>query len=152
MGNWRTVLISGTMSVDHAEDLRWLLDTGESWESQHYREVWDSPYACLSYNRRRPGLAGLGDWPGAVVGDRIGNLAERDFDVEDVAKALEALVHHAPTMLLKVHCGGEWEDRECVATISVGEGLVVTGPPEIATLPEIPEGQIMFNMLKNLTR
>ena len=147
MGNWRTVHISGTMDDDQAETLRKLLDTGPNYDGP----AWEMPYACLSFSRARPGLCGINAWPAGRM-NCTGNLAERDYSVEDVRAALEALMPHAPSMLLKVHCGGEYESDEVAATISVGEGLVVTGPPEIATLPKIPEGQVAANFLTNLLR
>jgi hypothetical protein len=58
----------------------------------------------------------------------------------------------APSMLLKVHCGGEWESEECVATISVGEGLVVTGKPERDTVAEPSVAQMHAHLLTNLLR
>lgn len=128
MGNWRSVNIAGTMSAEHAAVLLDLLD-----ERPNYERGWDQPYACLTFSRDCPSLCGLNEWPAEHM-DRCGNLAERDYRVEDVTKALEALVLAAPSMLLKVHCGGDWESETCVATISVGEGLVVTGKPEVATL------------------
>lgn len=147
MGNWRTVNITGTMTTGHAAKLCRLLDRRDemAWDG------WGEPYACLSFNSVRPGLCGLGSWPATQV-DRTGNLAERDYSIEDVADALRALVAVAPSMLLKVHCGGEYESNECVATISVGEGLVVVGKPEREATGEIPEGQMIGNLMQNLMR
>ena len=150
MGNWRTVNLSGTMSAEDAAKLNDALDYGEC-GGPRYRTVWGSPYACLSFSSTSPGLAGLGGWPAQNV-DRCGNLAERDFSVEDVAGALRALVYYAPSMLLKIHCGGDWESQECVATISVGEGLVVVGKPERETIEGPPAAQIQENLMRNLLR
>jgi len=147
MGNWRTVNMTGTMTAVHAQALWALLDRntrpGEFWPG------WDKPYACLSFNAARPGLAGIGAWPAERV-DRCGNLAERNYSVEDVADALRALVYVAPSMLLKVHCGGDWESGECIATVTVGEGLVAVGPPEQAKVDGPPEAQVAANLLRNL--
>ncbi len=157
MGNWRTVNITGTMSAADALALDPLLDQRDL----ENREVWGKPYACLSYDSISPGLCGLGNWPvmlAAVYSDpghvptRCGNLAERDYSVEDVADALREMVRVAPSMLLKVHCGGEYESDECVATISVGEGLVVVGKPEQPTVAGPPEDQMMGNLFANLMR
>lgn len=149
MGNWRTVNITGTMRPEDALALCRLLDTAGTFGTGH--EVWDAPYACLSFDTLRPGLCGIGRWPAART-DAAGNLAERDFTVEDVADALRALVHVAPSMLLKVHCGGDWESDECVATISVGEGLVVVGKPEQAKVMGPSVEQVHGNLLRNLLR
>ena len=144
MGNWRTVNIIGTMSAEHAALLRDLLDEGPD-----YARGWDQDYACLTFSRARPGLGSLGTWPAEQMSAR-GNLSERDYSVEDVAKALRALVEVAGSMLLKVHCGGEYESDECVATISVGEGLVVTGKPEIATIDGPSHDQVREHLFRNL--
>ena len=147
MGNWRTVNMEGTMSAAHAAALLRLLNTGPD-----YRwPGWSEPYACLSFSIAHPGLAGLGAWPAERV-SRCGNLAERNYDAEDVANALRALLHHAPTMLLKVHCGADYESEKCIATISVGEGLVVVGPPERETVSPAPDDQMMENFMRNLLR
>jgi hypothetical protein len=106
---------------------------------------------CLAFSSVHPGLCGLGAWPAETV-SRCGNLHERDYSVRDVAKALEVLVHIAPSMLLKVHCGGEYESGECVATISVGEGLVVVGKPERETVDGPGEDQMLANLARNMTR
>lgn len=153
MGNWRTVNIAGEMSAEHASVLLDLLDYGDYGddEGERWGRVWGAPYACLSFSRSRPGLCGLGAWPAAKM-NRAGNLAERDYSVEDVAGALRALVPTAPSMLLKVHCGGDWESDECVATVSVGEGLVVVGKPEVATIDGPSEAQMHANLMRNLLR
>jgi hypothetical protein len=147
MGDWMTANIVGTMHADDVRALRAVLDRGPgySWPN------WGEPYACLSFSSARPGLAGLGAWP-AMTMSRCGNLAERGFTVEDVHKALEALVPLAPSMLLKVHCGGPYESEECIATISVGEGLVVTGKPEQATVNGASEDQMLTHLMTNMLR
>jgi hypothetical protein len=150
MGNWRTVHVTGTMSADHAAALRRLLDLGDYTQMPDgYLDGLD--VYCLAFSTVRPGLCGLGDWPAERM-DRSGNLHERDYTVADVHRALEALVRIAPSMLLKVHCGGEYESDECVATISVGEGLVVTGPPEAGKIAGPPEEQMLANLRANLLR
>jgi hypothetical protein len=151
VGNWRTVNIVGTMTAEHAGTLLDLLNYGDyhGGDQERYRRVWGSPCACLAFSLSRPGLCGLGGWPAEHV-SRCGNLAERGFDVEDVAAALRALVHVAPSMLLKVHCGGEYESTECVATVSVGEGLVVVGRPERETVDTPSDEQVLVNLYQNL--
>jgi hypothetical protein len=148
MGNWRTVNIAGTMSAADAARLCDLLDWGDY--ADRDRDV-PREAECLSFSSAHPGLSGLGAWPDTTM-DRRGNLHERDYTVEDVHRALEALVVLAPSMLLKVHCGGEWESEECVATISVGEGLVVTGKPERDTVAGPSVAQMHAHLLTNLLR
>jgi hypothetical protein len=145
VGNWRTVNVTGTMTAADAAKLREALDQGD------YSALRDMPpdVDCLSFSSVHPGLCGLGAWPAEKV-SRRGNLHERDYSVEDVATALRALVHIAPSMLLKVHCGGEYESDECVATISVGEGLVAVGKPERATIEGPSEDQMLGNLFRNM--
>jgi hypothetical protein len=138
--------MTGTMTAEHAAALRdWL---GYSYEPGD--EAMDH-FGPLSFSLDSPGLAGLGDWPAETV-SRCGNLAERDYSVEDVAEELRKLVHLAPSMLLRVHCGGEYESDECVATISVGEGLVAAGKPERETVEGPSEAQMLGNFARNLAR
>jgi hypothetical protein len=146
MGNWRTVNVVGTMGAEHAALLLDALDEGAD-----YACGWDKPWACLTFSRARPSLCGLNAWPAGHM-SRCGNLAERDYSVQDVAKALEALLPIAPSMLLKVHCGGEYESEQCVATISVGEGLVVVGKPERETVDTPSDEQVLGNFARNLLR
>lgn len=148
MGNWRTCRITGTMTAADAARLRELLDWGDYVSDRH-----DVPHKaeCLSFSSATPGLRGLGAWPAERM-DRCGNLHERDYSVQDVAEALRVLVRLTPSMLLKVHCGGEWESDECVATISVGEGLVAVGKPEVAKIAGPPESQMLDNLMIDLLR
>lgn len=151
MGNWRTVNVMGVMTAEHVAVLLDLLDYGDyhHGDQERYRRVWGSPYACLGFSLSRPGLAGLSAWPAEVM-NCCGNLAERGYDVDDVRGALEALLPHAPSMLLKVHCGDEWESRTCIATVSVGEGLAVIGEPEVATVAIPSDDQVLGNLYRNL--
>jgi len=146
MGNWRTVNLSGTMSARDASALR-------DWLGYSYR-VRDDPamhrFGPLSFSRDQPSICGLNDWPAPVM-NRAGNLAERDYDVDDVAECLRSLVEVAPSMLLVVHCGGDWESLDCVATIRVGEGLVAVGKPEVERIAEMGDAQATVNMLRALT-
>lgn len=145
MGNWRTVSITGTMTAGDAAKLRDFLsysyDTPDGFDN----------FGPLSFNPIRPGLCGLGAWPADQV-SACGNLAERDYSVEDVAGELRKLVSLAPSMLLQVHCGGDWESDECVATVLVGEGLVRTVKPQQAKVAAPGEAQMMGNFLASLTR
>lgn len=145
MGNWRTVNITGTIAGQHIEPLRERLaydyDTPNGFDN----------FGPLSFSRERPSLAGLGNWVRPVV-SACGNLAERDYSVRAVADELEKLVHVAPSMLLKVHCGGDWESGNCVATISVGEGVVAVGPPEVEVIAGPSEEQVMGNLFTNLMK
>jgi hypothetical protein len=151
MGNWRTVNVMGTMTAGHAAVLLDLLDYGDyhHGDQERYRRVWGAPYACLGFSLSRPSLCGLNAWPAEFM-NCSGNLAERNYDADDVRDALEALLPHAPSMLLKVHCGGDWESPQCVATVSVGEGLAVVGEPEVTTVSAPSDDQVLGNLYRNL--
>lgn len=151
MGNWRTVSMSGTMTAGDAAALREYL-------GYSYRFVtgggprdpaWDR-FGPLSFNRDQPSACGLNDWPAETV-NRAGNLAERGYDPEDVAAQLRQLVTVARSMLLVVHCGGEYESLDCVATVRVGEGVVALGKPEVEKISAMDEAQAGLNMLRALS-
>jgi len=118
VGNWRTVDIVGTIPASQLEQVRHFVNTGKDWGRFH----------CLSYYG--PSLGGLNDWVRENV-NVTGNLSERDYDVMDVAEVLGQIVEIAPGVELTVHCGGEWEDRICIASIvaSKGEVTVHRFPP-----------------------
>lgn len=138
MGNWTTVHISGSCETDDLPALKEAVNTGEDWEAFH----------CLS---NTGGLCGLGDWTGETM-SAIGNLAERDYGVESVAEQLKELVKVAPSLSLVVHVGGDYESLDCIATVKCKDGAVTIHKPEITTLPSIPEGQIMGNLIMALTK
>jgi len=117
MGNWTTVRIIGKVASEEVDALRKACDPGEDYKNFH----------CLAI---MGGLMGLGNWVDEMI-DVGGNLAERDYDVESVAETLKELVKIAPSMDLKVHCGGEYEDSKCTATVTVRKGKVEIGEPEI---------------------
>lgn len=144
MGNWRTVNITGTMSEHDAGMLREYLGYTHDLDDPAF-----SRFGPLSFNRQQPGIFGLNDWVSPSV-SACGNLAERDYSVEDVAEELRKLVAIAGTLLLKVHCGGDYESDECIATISVGEGLVVVGKPEVERVEPVSDGQAQANLLRAL--
>ena len=121
MGNWRTVVLTGTVDESEVEALR---------DRVTYTDDDYNNFGPLSYNSKRPSIFGLCDWvaPTIVAG---GNLAERDYSVKSVADILTKLVAIAPSLNLKVHCGGDWESEQCIATITVEHGTVTIGGPEI---------------------
>lgn len=150
MGNWRTVNMTGTMSERDAAALRQYLGYSHRFIASGAKRdpAWDR-FGPLSFNRDQPSLCGLNDWPAPEV-NRIGNLAERDYSVEQVAEHLRELLTVAGTMLLKVHCGADYEVLDCVATINVGEGIAAIGKPEVAKIEEIPDVQAEANLLRAL--
>ena len=149
MGNWRTVNIVGTMSPQDAQALRAHLGYPGYWKDVDNDPAWQR-FGPLSFCKDQPSLCGVNDWPAESM-DRAGNLAERDYDPDDVADTLRELLAVAPSMELKVHCGGEYESLECVATVTVTGGVVTVGPPEVAELKAMSDEQGQLNMLRALT-
>lgn len=142
MGNWRTVHIDGTIDHEQVDAAR--KACLHNWES----DADDQPYHALSYGEQ-PSLCGLHEWPSARI-NAVGNCAERDFSVEDVAEALRIVQQAAPSLRVKVHCGGDYEDKTCVATINVTETGVSVDPPEVSEIPEISQAQIMGRLFAAL--
>jgi hypothetical protein len=134
MGNWTTVHISGTCNKEDLPALKEAVNTGDDWSKFH----------CLC---NTGGLCGLGDWANESI-SALGNLAERDYGVEDIAEQLEKLVKEAPSLKVKIHVGGDYESLKCAATVICEDGKVSIDEPEIKELPSIPQGQIQANLLK----
>lgn len=149
MGNWRTVNVTGTMSAEDAQALREYLGYPGYWHSDRYDHPAWKHFGPLSFCRDQPSLAGIGDWPAPEV-NRAGNLAERGYSVEDVAETLRDLLGIAGTMLLTVHCGGDYETLDCVATIRVGEGIAAVGKPEVERLQSMSDEQMELNVIRAL--
>lgn len=136
--------VTGTMSEQDAARLREHLDyTYEPGDAgmEHF--------GPLSFSTHHPSLCGIGCWPAPGV-SAAGNLAERGYEPEDVRAELEKLLGIAPSMMLVVHCGGDYESGECVATIRTGEGLAVLLPPEVTSVAGPSEGQMARNLMANL--
>lgn len=121
MGNWRTVEIEGSIAPEDLDVARVFVNTGEDWDRFH---------PLCNYG---PSLCGLGGWIGETI-NAVGNLSERGYSVEDVAFTLRRMAALVPSMRLKVHCGGDYESTGCVATITVADGVVKIGPPEVVTV------------------
>jgi hypothetical protein len=124
MGDWKTVTIEGSIAPEDAAAARAFVDTGKNWDRFH----------CLCFYG--PSLAGLGQWVPAAGGrvHAVGNLSERGYNVDAVAETLRELVAVAPSLDLKVHCGGPYEDKTCTATVTVKGGEVTVGPPEVESV------------------
>lgn len=124
MGNWRTVTIIGSVPADEVAPLR----EAVLFDYMADDVDWDM-HGPLCFTKRGS-LFGLHEWVARGV-SASGNLVERDYSVEDVAEHLRKLVAVAPGMSLKVHCGDDWEEERCIATITVDAGQVSIGEPEI---------------------
>jgi len=134
MGNWRRVYILGS-----CQDV-------ESLDKQlRCEEFGSETWHCLCY-MSKGGLCSLGNWATRSI-NAIGNLVERDYSVGDIVSQLRIIAKAVPSLDIKVHCGGDWEIDNCVATISVCQGEVTVGAPEIKELPQIPDSQIQANLL-----
>lgn len=137
MGNWRRVRIVGTCAPAEVSAL--LEATAEpNLEDRSERRE----YHCLT---RGSGIMGLHDWPAEHM-DVTGCLAERDYTVDDVAARLTKLLAVAPSLTLRVHCGGDYESEECIATIVVGDGTVLVGNPEVSHVHPPSEAQVSENV------
>lgn len=136
MGNWRTVNLRGTLAPDDVAKAEEFLDPGAD-----YRH-----WTCLSFSN---GLAGLGWWAAEVI-NADGNLSERNYGVDDVAETLRELVKVAPSLVLKVHCGADYEDETCVATITVADGVVSVGEPEVMKVKGAGQDAMLGRLFKQM--
>lgn len=143
MGDWMTVSIRGHIDSAEAEAAQAFVFIGRDWDRFHC--------LCQFDNHGFRG-AGLGMWIPAAGGDikAYGNLSERGYGPHAVAETLEELAKVAPSLTLKVHCGGSYESTDCTATVTLKDGLAVVGDPELADiqdpdpqppteLPELPQ-------------
>lgn len=138
MGNWRTVNMTGTIDPAEAAELVDYLTWDQNTDPHGL-----GPLTISS------AIFALGRWPAAAV-DAHGNLFERDYTPQDVADQLHLLTGVAPSMDLVVHCGGEYEDLECVATITVKGGRVKLWPPQVKTVQGMTKDEIVAAALQFL--
>lgn len=89
------------------------------------------------------GICGLPNWAAEQI-DVVGNLAERNYGPDAVAAALTTLKTVAPSLRVKVHCGGDYEDPDCVATVTLADTASV-GPPEVTYVGAISHRQLLEN-------
>jgi hypothetical protein len=121
MGNWMTVKIVGTCDKGDVPALRQAIDPGADYENFH----------CLSYVKYS--IASLPMWADEKI-NVMGNLAESDYNSEGVAEALDEIATCVSSLNVKVHCGGAYESKDCVATVTLASGKVTIGEPEVKTL------------------
>lgn len=139
MGDWMTVMIDGECPAAEVTALKAAILPGENYEN----------WGALSNSG--PSLCGLGDWPSTQM-NVVGNCAERGFTPEGVAGHLRDLVKAAPGLRVKVHCGGPYEDKTCVATVICDADGVRVGPPERSALPELSEDAMTGRLFTMMTR
>lgn len=139
MGNWRTVHVTGQCATAHVPALRRFLGADYA----------DDNWGCL----HNGGICGLQNWADESI-DAVGNLAERDFTVEDVAEEVRKIIRDvAPSLRVRIDCGGDWETLSCVATVLTDEdGTVRVSDPMVAAIPEISKTQIQRGLLDALRR
>lgn len=144
MGDWMTVNIYGHIDPEDVPAAHRFIDPPDMWA--------DGAFHCLI---NTGGLAGLGLWIPASGGpfSAFGNLAERNYSVQDVADTVTELARVAPSLALKIMCGGPYESLDCVATILAGGGMptMITGP-EVERLEPIPDAQMTANLIRALTK
>ena len=138
MGNWRTVHITGTCAASEVAALRAAVRSDQ-------RNDWAN-HGPLCFGAS---LCGLSFWP-AETFDATGNLWERDYTPEDVAEHLRELLAVAPSLTMTVHCGGDYEDTVCIATVTCAGGVVAVGPPAVADVGSLTPEEIERNMIMAL--
>lgn len=134
MGNWTTVNMIGKCNEEDVSALKQAITVNDDYENFH----------CLS---NTGGLCGLNDWAEEQI-NAIGNLAERDYDADDIAEELKKLSEIAPSLNLVVHVGGDYESLDCIHTVKCKDGKVDILEPEVKQLMGIPKGQMEGNLLK----
>lgn len=152
MGNWRTVNITGHIGSEEIDAARELLSRTahyDPWIRDDESEEMDALY-CMAFGE---GICGLHDWirPDGEI-NAVGNLHERDFDNDDIEKALSILAKKFPTLELTLHSGDDWESLHCTATFHVKDGECKRCPPEIEELSEISSESMMGNLWAALGR
>ena len=147
MGNWRTIEIQGHMAAEEAVQLR--EDLTYDYMSDAAKEP-ISVCLCWGGGGRSPmSIGGLGMWvkkDGLLAGQ--GNLFERDYGVEDVKRGLERIAAKYPTFTAVVHCGGDYESAECVASLFAARGQVWQVDPLVQTVGGAPDSVIEGRLLK----
>jgi hypothetical protein len=150
MGNWRRVHIVGGMLAEEVEALKaeinQVLPARFSTDLNHTPEFksQQNKFGPLSYTG---GLCGLGNWPAPSI-NAVGNLAERDYDCFAIADHLRKLSKVAPSLGVRVHCGGDYESDTCVATVVLFEGVAVIRVAEIKGVPDMDPLEMQNNLLR----
>jgi hypothetical protein len=140
MGNWRSVKIVGSCDASEVRKLKDFINCS------NYDDF--DNFCPLSFTG---GLVGLPLWPAKHI-DATGNLAERGYDEDSVAECLNLLAKIAPSLKLKVHMGGDDEDKKCVATVVLENGKVEIDEPQIDKIGEVSKSQATNNLMAQLQR
>lgn len=137
MGNWRRVQITGACAASEVSDLRDILAL----------DFVDPHWGAL----HNGGVCGLPNWAAENI-NVVGNLGERDYSPEAVAQAAEDLSQVAPSLCLEIHCGGNYESDECVATVILRDELATVVGPKIPTVPALNEVAMRTNLFARLSK
>ena len=124
MGNWRTVDMKGSIDKESVRDIRSFLSVERLRKCEGATGT-----MCFTMGHS---LCGLNRWvndDGSI--DVSANLYERDFDNDDIEKALNILAKRYPSLSLTLHSGSDWESLACSATFHVKDGIVIRCPPEV---------------------
>lgn len=138
MGDWRRVQIIGTCDAAEVAALARAIRFDLNDRNQEFY--------CLTSTG---GIAGLPLWPAEHI-SAVGNLAERDYDEDDVRRDLNRLAKIAPSLSVKVHVGGADEEDECVATVVLEDEVASIIGPEINDIPDIDYEQMRANFLRQM--
>lgn len=137
MGNWRRVRIQGTCDSQDLDALQHAIAYHDDGDNFH----------CLTNVHS---ICGLNNWAAMDIFAE-GNLAERDFTVEDVADQLKILADQVPSLNITVHCGDDYEALNVIASVVLAYGVVTIHPPQIQQLDTSQdEHQFTSNMIHAL--
>lgn len=137
MGNWTTVNIKGTIAPEHVQAVR-----------KHFaKDFMDEGWGCLHGG----GICGLPNL-GTENINAAGNLGERDYGAEDVAKECNKVLAFAPSFDVVVHVGEDYESLEVAATVKKVDGKYQVVAPEVKTIEPISQEMMQANLFKQLRR
>lgn len=137
MGNWRRVHIKGKCDPKDIPALKEYLD---AWKRKEYG---------ICGPLHGGGICGLSNWAGEEI-NKVGNLFERDYSVEDIHNELLRISGIVPSLYLVVHCGEDHEGDECIATVCLSRRHASTHKPEVEKIPNLDKKTMHDNMIEQL--
>lgn len=146
--SWRRVHLIGSIAPHEKDTLRARLDCRDIFDPEVLDRMGPLSFASAAL--------GLPPWPAPGPSDQIeavGNMSERGFEPDDVARQLDELAHVAPSLAIVVHVGEEDEGRHCVATVvKVRSRPARVAEPQQRLIPNEPKGQLTANVLEQIKR
>ena len=137
MGDWRIIQITGTCAQRHIKILDSRIRCPDSAHTPRDSERWndfvEGPLSMHPKGNHLPGSRYV-DWVRKTI-DYCGLCFERNYTLDDIEHFLWKLAGIAPSLCLKVHCGGDFQNPECIATFHLIDGHVSRLKPEIVWLP-----------------